>query len=202
MAGVRPETVSAMLSKLQKLGFLKIEYYTKPNGTNIRKIFINKEYLTKYEETLQVKYKELNEDMPLKKPGKQKAKPYKEKIESVSKRKNPIKETLNPPKVNSEPPIGKRLTKLDNELGNEIEKRNKQKKTFLPPDFVVSDRVKEWAREKGYKNLEEHLEAFKLTCTAKGYKYLDWDSAFMNAIRNNWARIGDKADDKYKEYGL
>jgi hypothetical protein len=59
----------------------------------------------------------------------------------------------------------------------------------IPPDFVISDRVREWAIKKKYNNLPEHLESFINTCLANGYKYLDWDAAFMNAVRSNWARI-------------
>lgn len=59
----------------------------------------------------------------------------------------------------------------------------------MPEDFAVSDRVKAWAAEKGFNRLEHHLEAFKLACRAKGYKYIDWDSAFMRAVSDNWAKI-------------
>ena len=64
-----------------------------------------------------------------------------------------------------------------------------KKKIPIPKDFTVSDRVKKWADEKGYVGLKEHLDSFKLSCTAKGYKYVDWDSAFMKAIRDNWAKV-------------
>lgn len=66
---------------------------------------------------------------------------------------------------------------------------NKNKKTFLPKDFEISENVKQWAKEKGFENLEDHLENFKLVSQAKGYKYINWDRAFMNAIRKNWADI-------------
>lgn len=62
-------------------------------------------------------------------------------------------------------------------------------KTPLPKDFEVSERVRRWAQEKGHRMLATHLEAFKSACLAKDYRYVDWDEAFMNAIRNNWARI-------------
>ena len=69
------------------------------------------------------------------------------------------------------------------------EEKKKNRETSIPTNFCVSDRVKKWAKEKGYTNLEDHLEAFKLSCSAKGYKYINWDSAFMKAIRDNWAKI-------------
>ena len=65
----------------------------------------------------------------------------------------------------------------------------KKSKTPILDNFIVSDSVKEWAKEKGFNKLDEHLEAFKLTCTANGYKYINWDAAFKKAIINDWARL-------------
>lgn len=61
--------------------------------------------------------------------------------------------------------------------------------TRLPDDFGVSSRVAEWASEKGFDRLADHLEAFARKAKAKGYTYVDWDSAFMEAIREDWAKI-------------
>lgn len=61
--------------------------------------------------------------------------------------------------------------------------------TPMPDDFDISDRVKAWAKDKGYENLSGHLEAFKAKVQAKGYRYVDWDSAFMEAIREDWAKL-------------
>jgi hypothetical protein len=63
------------------------------------------------------------------------------------------------------------------------------RKTSLPPDFGISDAVKVWAKAKGHNRLNEHLESFKAKCSAKGYEYVDWDSAFMEAIRKDWAEL-------------
>lgn len=65
----------------------------------------------------------------------------------------------------------------------------KPSRTPMPDDFDISDRVKEWAKEKGYENLGAHLEAFKAKVHAKGYQYVNWDSAFMEAIREDWAKL-------------
>ncbi|WP_337054016.1 hypothetical protein [Pseudoxanthomonas sp. USHLN014] len=62
-------------------------------------------------------------------------------------------------------------------------------KTALPQGFTISDRVRSWAAEKGHARLEQHLESFRAKATAKGYTYADWDSAFMEAIRENWAKL-------------
>jgi hypothetical protein len=59
----------------------------------------------------------------------------------------------------------------------------------IPDDFGISERVREWATKKGYGQLEEHLEAFIRKCRANGYKKLSWDDTFMEAIREDWAKL-------------
>lgn len=70
-----------------------------------------------------------------------------------------------------------------------INKEKRPKKTNIPDGFKVSDRVKKWAQEKSHYNLESHLDNFKLQCRSKNYQYVDWDAAFMSAIRNDWAKL-------------
>jgi hypothetical protein len=65
----------------------------------------------------------------------------------------------------------------------------KKSKTPMPEDFAVSPRVKEWAAIHKFKDLDTHLESFKAKCAANGYRYVDWDSAFMEAIRGDWAKL-------------
>jgi phage replication O-like protein O len=62
-------------------------------------------------------------------------------------------------------------------------------KRNIPDDFSISDRVISWADKNGYTDLERHLENFILACEKGGLKYSNWDSAFMTAIRDNWAKI-------------
>lgn len=62
-------------------------------------------------------------------------------------------------------------------------------KTSIPNNFTISERVINWAREKGYINLEKHLEHFTLAAEKNNYKYANWDSAFMTAIKDNWAKV-------------
>lgn len=64
------------------------------------------------------------------------------------------------------------------------------RKTTIPEGFALSDRVKAWAAEKGYSRLEQHLEAFVSKAKAKAYTYADWDEAFMEAVRKDWAGLG------------
>ena len=73
--------------------------------------------------------------------------------------------------------------------GREGKARASTRKISMPKDFSISSRVIDWANEKKIKNLQGHLENFKLACEAKDYKYKDWDSAFMTAIRKDWAGL-------------
>lgn len=66
----------------------------------------------------------------------------------------------------------------------------KGRKHSIPADFGISERVTRWAAEKGYTRLPERLERFVSVAKAKGYQYIDWDEAFMNAIRDDWAKFG------------
>ncbi len=61
--------------------------------------------------------------------------------------------------------------------------------TRIPDDFCISERVTKWAAEKGFDRLDEHLDAFVRKAKMKAYKYTDWDLAFMEAIREDWAKI-------------
>ena len=85
----------------------------------------------------------------------------------------------------------------EREREREKEKERERKaKTSLPENFQISDRVRKWAAGKNQNHLEEHLESFKLKCKSKDYKYIDWDAAFMNAIRDNWAKIENSGPPK------
>ena len=67
--------------------------------------------------------------------------------------------------------------------------RKKESKRSIPADFSISEKVREWADANGYTNLERHLEHFRDSCLARGYTYIDWDAAFRNAIKGNWAKV-------------
>ena len=62
-------------------------------------------------------------------------------------------------------------------------------KTLLPEGFGISQRVKDWAAKNNHSNLDAHHENFVLAAQSRGYMYADWDAAFQNAIRNNWAKV-------------
>lgn len=63
------------------------------------------------------------------------------------------------------------------------------RKTGLPKQFMLSDRVVRWAKAKGYKRMPERLEHFVGRAKAKGYQYVDWDEAFMESVRQDWAKL-------------
>ncbi len=62
-------------------------------------------------------------------------------------------------------------------------------KTLMPRLFEISQKVRDWAVENGYDQLDAHLSYFREKCQAKGYKYLNWDSGFKLAIMKNWAGL-------------
>lgn len=70
-----------------------------------------------------------------------------------------------------------------------VKKPSKTKKHPIPENFAVSDRVRAWADTKGHNRLEERLEHFVSRCKMAGYQYVDWDEAFMTAIRDDWAKL-------------
>lgn len=65
----------------------------------------------------------------------------------------------------------------------------KARAVSLPPDFGISDHVREWATDKGHTRLDERLSHFIGYVKANGKMYVDWDQAFMNAIRDDWAKL-------------
>jgi hypothetical protein len=73
-----------------------------------------------------------------------------------------------------------------------VARKRASPKHSCPKGFGISDGVRKWATEKGYDRLELHLENFLLACEAKEYKYADWDAAFKQAIRNDWAKLTSK----------
>lgn len=68
-------------------------------------------------------------------------------------------------------------------------------KTAIPPDFDLSERVKEWAEKEGHTaQLLPRFEHFIGKAKAKGYTYADWDEAFMGAVRDDWAGFNGKGN--------
>ena len=81
--------------------------------------------------------------------------------------------------------------------------KTRAKKRSIPDDFNVSDQVKTWAQEHGHSRLDERLTHFVGYAKANGKLYLDWDQAFQNAIRDNWAKLeGGKATNELGQWWL
>jgi hypothetical protein len=100
----------------------------------------------------------------------------------VSYQHNPISYPQNP------------VTSPDNPQRKGKERKGKESiskkaKIPLPENFQISPAVYQWAKNKGHTRLDEHLESFKAKCRANGYQYIDWDSAFMEAVRSDWAKL-------------
>lgn len=81
---------------------------------------------------------------------------------------------------------------VDVDVPVDIKKKKKPKPTPLPEDFKISERVKTWADSKGLIDLEADLEFFTGRMRANGKKYVDWDEAFMNCVREDWAGLRGK----------
>jgi uncharacterized protein YdaU (DUF1376 family) len=86
----------------------------------------------------------------------------------------------NAPNPNNQEPIAK---------PKEKEKAARARETQLPESFEISERVKSWATAKGFGQLEKYLEFFTGRMKANGKRYIDWDEAFMNCIREDWPQF-------------
>lgn len=71
--------------------------------------------------------------------------------------------------------------------------RKKACAVSLPEDFSLTPELLEWAKEKGYSNLPARLEHFVGYAKANGKRYADWNQAFQNAVRDDWAKLNGKA---------
>lgn len=74
-------------------------------------------------------------------------------------------------------------------LSKTSKRPRKAAKRPLPEGFGISERVLQWATEKGHTQLPQRLEHFVGKAKANGYAYVDWDEAFMSAIRDDWAGL-------------
>jgi Helix-turn-helix domain len=88
-----------------------------------------------------------------------------------------------------EPPKGVAHDHPNHQLNHQLTQKQ-TRKTAMPEGFGISDRVLQWAQDKGHTHLDLHLEHFLGYVKASGAKYVDWDEALMNAIRGNWAKVG------------
>jgi hypothetical protein len=77
--------------------------------------------------------------------------------------------------------------------------KGRGKGTTLPPDFKISDAVREWARTNGYEPyVELHFEklvdyAKSGTKDGKPVLAIDWDAKLRSCIRDDWGRVRESA---------
>lgn len=97
--------------------------------------------------------------------------------------------TAPPARECSKPLQGNASNTSVNHQGTISTRSRRTPKASIPEDFGISERVASWAAMKGFGLLDEHLESFKAKCAANGYAYADWDAAFQEAVRQDWAGL-------------
>lgn len=100
-------------------------------------------------------------------------------------------ESVLPPNTSRVKDASPRVLGEGRKEGKERKEPASKRETPIPENFTISENVRLWAVEKGYTKLDEHLAHFVNTAKAKGYKYIDWDAAFRNAISGNWAKVNE-----------
>ncbi len=73
-----------------------------------------------------------------------------------------------------------------------IPRKRATPKTSLPDGFGISPTIRAWASENGITRLDERLQYFTGYALANGKTYADWDAAFRNSIRDDWAKLNGK----------
>lgn len=94
---------------------------------------------------------------------------------------------VNPKRTQSVSKKNPEITLANNQ--EPITKKKQTTKTALPDGFGISEGVKQWAQERGYSHLEDHLACFLDYVRANGKTYADWDAALRNCIKGNWAKV-------------
>ena len=67
-----------------------------------------------------------------------------------------------------------------------------KKKTTLPPDFGLTTDLRNWGIMHGHSRLQEHMDYFLDYARATDKQYADWNAAFRNAVRGDWAKLKAK----------
>lgn len=67
----------------------------------------------------------------------------------------------------------------------------KNRKTALPENFgqAWSTSMQQWLEKRGETQVKAHLIYFTGYARANGKQYADWEQAFQNAIRDDWAGV-------------
>jgi len=95
------------------------------------------------------------------------------------------------PRVSRETPDSiPTISEVKEEKRREEKYTSKSKnKISIPENFSISEAVLLWAEKNNHSQIETHFNNFVLVAKSNGYKYADWDSAFMRAVRDNWANV-------------
>lgn len=104
-------------------------------------------------------------------------------------RKEITKTPVLPPGLPVLPPPEVKRSRSEEKRINTNTPLAKARASLFPENFNISNRVRQWALIKGHARLEERLEHFSGYARASGKKYADWDQAFMNSIRDDWAKL-------------
>jgi len=77
-------------------------------------------------------------------------------------------------------------------------KNSRNNKVPVPPGFGITPDLIEWAKSKSVSEtkLNEHMENFINQSLARDYRYVDWNAAFRNAVKSNWAKLPEKREPK------
>ena len=95
--------------------------------------------------------------------------------------KNGTRNPQEPPRT----PINPKDIHCDSDESGSVKKY----KHAIPNEFSISQEVKNWASKNGFNQLDKRLDHFVDWAKSKNAKYADWDSAFKNAIRGDWAKL-------------
>ncbi len=107
LMNVKPETISGKISKLNKHGYLHLEYETNYNGETQRKVFINKKYQELYSEMLK---------------------------EAFDKITNPLNQKSKPPPSKIKKDSDKTLNNINTDINSDIDnKENEKSEDFSEP---------------------------------------------------------------------
>ena len=93
--------------------------------------------------------------------------------------------------LHTDAPLTVTVTKTETDISQDKPAKRKQK-IPMPENFCVSDSVRDWASKKGYDLIDDHFDAFVRKAKMNAYRYADWDLAFMEAVREDWAKLRGK----------
>lgn len=192
---MKPRNANVVLAALKDSGELEIRHNTGPGGTNrYRLVFGPKPLQRLAGEGVQILAGEGMQELTggdckgLQGEGVQSLAPLQELAPLQISVQTPAKACRAPlQRLADEPSLNRQ------EPSRERTRTRKPTKTTVPDNFAVSPAVRDWAVRKGYGNLEQHLEAFVGKAQAQGYVYADWDAAFRNAVRDDWAGLRQQA---------